>query len=302
MYSRNRTYLIMDIDVVGDDRCRFIADPFFLDSRIILFELFLQSPREKVIAAADISYPLPRYLGTVLRESGIDFSFPFTFLYNGTQYCLPGRSVCNNGSKQYATHVYRVSQGSLAFDDIGHLGVAGADPVVFPWHDRWFLICAQDGALELYVADNPLSRRWTRHPASPIARDLAMARMAGRPIETESGLVLFYQDCRRRYGEAVRAFRVSTLDSDTFAQNETNFSPIVAAQYNHDWNHHGMHHVDIDLNRARALVDGHHQDRGWRLALLYGVDRLDRLYPTPRTRWFFQSLYSRFANLAKCHI
>jgi hypothetical protein len=129
-----------------------------------------------------------------------------------------------------------------------------ADPSIFRFEDRWWLFaCAtpyQHDTLVLYYAAE-LVGLWTQHPKSPLVRvDKRQARPAGRILNFNNRLFRFAQDCLPQYGSSVRAFEISNLSTDTYAEAEYERSPILKAS-GAGWNASGMHHID-----ARQLADG----------------------------------------------
>jgi hypothetical protein len=71
-------------------------------------------------------------------------------------------------------------------------------------------------------------------------------------------LVRFAQDCRGRYGLAVRAFEIITLTADAYAERQIGPDPMLAVGRD-GWNAGGMHHVDAHQcgnQQWLACVDG----------------------------------------------
>ena len=106
-------------------------------------------------------------------------------------------------------------------------------------------------ALALFCAD-ALEGPWTEHPASPlIAGDRSRARPGGRVVMVDERPLRFAQDCGPRYGSGVRAFAITELTRDTYAEQECAESPVLGPA-GAGWNGKGMHHVD-----AWQMPDGH---------------------------------------------
>ena len=87
-------------------------------------------------------------------------------------------------------------------------------------------------------------------------------------IRVDGRLLRFAQVDRPSYGRAVRAFAVTTLTPETFA--ETAVGDTVLASTNRGWNARGMHHVDpiqVAPGRWIALVDG------YRRMVMFGLRR-----------------------------
>jgi hypothetical protein len=68
----------------------------------------------------------------------------------------------------------------------------------------------------------------------------------------------FTQDVEPTYGNAVRAFRITTLTATNYAEEPASTQPILNAT-GHGWRAWGMHQIDpveVRPNQWRAMVDG----------------------------------------------
>jgi len=259
----------------------FVADPFLAcdgDRLYLLFEVFVHEPREKFIGcamrAADGKW---RYLGPAIADDRHFYAFPFTFRFEGHWYCMP--DVRSRAGGPALGTLFRAVDFPKDWEPVETLEVAGDDPALFRCQDAWYLVCADREGVWLHRAESPLSRRWTRVGRSPIATGPHLRRMAGRPIACDDGAILFYQDCSLHYGEMVRAFRLRGLPGETVRHEQMPCSPVVCGQYDHRWNHLGMHHVDWNLERGLVAVDGHNAE-GWSIGLIE-AEELRRLVPAP---------------------
>ena len=57
-------------------------------------------------------------------------------------------------------------------------------------------------------------------------------------------LVRFAQDCSHAYGEAVRAFEITELTAERYAERPLQDGPFLRPGGS-GWNAGGMHHVDV---------------------------------------------------------
>lgn len=277
----------------------FVADPFLVveDSEIfVFFEIYeeLTEGTTQLIGVGRLKNSLEvEFLGPVLQSSKYDFSFPFTFQYKGKYYLLPEISTPSDPNPPL--RLYVSDDFPLNWNLYSEWEISGWDPVVFPYNDKRFLICSSRSTVNLYYSDSPVNGNWTLHPESPIANSSKLRRMGGRPLETDGKLYLFYQDCYWHYGEMVRCCEVVDLSGENFAQREIpEVSPIISGQYNHDWNHRGMHHIDIRLDDGFSIVDGRDK-KDWSIGYIKNRE-LKRLTPSPGELKFHRKL-SRYKQI-----
>jgi hypothetical protein len=112
--------------------------------------------------------------------------------------------------------------------------------------------------LRLYHAER-LTGPWIEHKRSPIVGDDGhIARPAGRVIVWQDHPIRFAQDCDPIYGTAVRAFAITTLTIDGYAERLLAADPVLRGS-GLGWNSGGMHHVDpqpLPGSAWLASVDG----------------------------------------------
>jgi hypothetical protein len=106
---------------------------------------------------------------------------------------------------------------------------------------------------------------WKEHPKSPIVDGNAVdGRRGGRILDQGDHVIRFAQDCSKRYGKGVNAFKVTKITESDYEEQRITRKPIVrdAGQLvrGSRWNRHGMHHIDacqVDGCSWLACVDGH---------------------------------------------
>lgn len=256
-------------DVTDYARADFVADPFLLASEAegwnLFFEVFNRNRRPTAVighATSDDRGRSWEYNGVVLRED-VHLAFPYVFEREDTFYMVPERW---NRDRPAAVRLYRTEtlpDGWQPMMTIVDPDRPLVDCVVFRWNDRWWAFLGSgDGRHDLlaYHADDLLTEQWTPHARNPIvsARPRA-ARPAGRPILSDDGIVLFLQDCARRYGDKVRAFDIERLSPTTYEDSERADSPVLEASDRlFGWNSGQMHHIDVRSTPAgrRCVVDG----------------------------------------------
>lgn len=287
---------IIDIrDINYRDGEGFVADPFLAKNgdTYLFFEVFYREPREKLICCAKITESLDaEYLGVAIQDSTYEFSFPYTFKFESEWYMIP--EITSTNKPETPLKLYRATDFPLEWSTESEFDVYGVDPVVFNWHNNWWLICRNKGDFLIYHSEDPTLGNWSEHTFNSKTRNTPN-RMAGRPVISGDNLYLMYQD-GIHYGERVRCFEVTELDQTTFEQKEVEDSPILHGQYTRGWNHLGMHHVDFNWEDGYAIVDGHNSS-GWKIGMVNLNTRSPppaRLTPAPEQFSLNQSLIRRW--------
>lgn len=251
---------ILTREQVADVPAAFVADPFLLphqDEWHMFFEVLHHGRGVGEIGwASSRDMRVWRYGGIVLREA-FHLSYPHVFAYRGDIYMTP--ETLGAG----AVRMYRADPFPSRWTPVAEL-VQGelADPTPFHFEERWWMFAcpapSRHDTLALFHAD-ALEGRWTEHPASPLIRaDKRRARPGGRVVLSGGRPLRFAQDCGARYGGGVRAFEITELTVDRFAERERAEGSILGAS-GAGWNGKGMHHVDaweMADGQWIAVVDG----------------------------------------------
>ncbi len=250
---------VLTRDDVTDVAASFVADPFLLrhdDVRHLFFEVFRRDRQRGEIGWASSADAIRwTYRQIVLREP-FHLSYPCVFAHAGDVFMVP--ETLDAG----AVRLYRADPFPTRWVPAGDL-IAGrmADPTPFRFDGRWWMFAcptpSTHDTLALFSAPR-LTGPWGAHPMSPlIAGDRRAARPAGRVTVWRDTPYRLAQDCVPRYGSAVRAFAITALREDAYAERECAQSPIVRAGAG--WNRKGMHHVDAWPSPSGgwiAAVDG----------------------------------------------
>lgn len=246
---------------VTDVRAEFIADPFMVqagDKWYMFFEVMNSLTSRGEIGCAVSQDGLHwKYLRTVLKEP-FHLSYPYVFEWEDQFYMIPESADANS------IRLYRAENFPYSWTFVSDL-IKGpyCDTSVF-YTDKtwWMLTCSQpktNDELRLFFADG-LTGPWTEHPASPVVRgDPSKARLGGRILVVEGGIIRFAQDDRRTYGKKVREFVITEISKTKYTEREYPGNPILSAQ-GKGWNRHGMHHLDAhEITRGNwiAVVDGY---------------------------------------------
>lgn len=223
----------------------FVADPFMIwrgDAWHLFYEILDWKTHRGVIGHA-VSANLFDWEATgVVLEEAYHLSYPHIFEHNGAVYMTAETLGAN------ALRLYKASSFPQEWEHVADLMEgAHADPTLFHHEGTWYAFTCTapetHDELRLYWAEE-LTGPWREHPASPIVSgDPQRARPAGRVIRHKNQWLRFAQDCGGAYGLAVRAFRITALDREQYAEEEVKESPVLQAAGS-GWNANGMHHID----------------------------------------------------------
>jgi hypothetical protein len=238
--------------------CNFVADPFVVrrDGTWYLFFELLNA----VTGQGDIGLATSRdgwtwqFRQTVLDEP-FHLSYPFVFEWNGAWYMLP------EGARSGALTLYHAVDFPLRWEpDCKLLEGEYVDTTLLQYAGRWWMFTMAKGSrdLLLFMADGPRGP-WTPHPASPLIRNNGHITRGGGRITVHNGTPLrFTQDVEPTYGNALRAFRITTLTDTEYAEEPATAEPVLKAT-GRGWRAWGMHQLDpveVKSNQWQAMVDG----------------------------------------------
>lgn len=149
-------------------------------------------------------------------------SYPFIFEWAGVRYMIP-ESASNR-----SVELLRCERFPEKWKSLGMLieGVALADATLVHWNGHFWMFAAHGlpGAsnydeLHVYWADE-LAGPWRAHRLNPVKIDAGSSRPAGPLFVYDGYLVRPTQDCRNRYGDAVKLMKVTRLDQGGFEEEE----------------------------------------------------------------------------------
>ena len=244
---------------ITDIPADFVADPFMLRrgrTWYMFFEVMHTETKLGEIGLATSNDALNWTYDRIVLKEPFHLSYPYVFEWRNEYYMLP--ETLNAG----AVCLYKALDFPYNWTVVARLIDSQlADPSIVRFNDRWWLFACstpyQHDTLRLYFADE-LTGPWTEHPKSPlIQNDKRRARPAGRILKFGNRLFRFAQDCTPQYGSSVRAFEITSLTKDNYAEVELHI-PILKASGN-GWNAKGMHHIDA-----------HQQPDGYWLACVDG--------------------------------
>jgi len=270
---------------IADPPLHFIADPFLYrdgEQWWLFFEILRVGPYRGVIALASSQDGLAWHYEGVVLETEEHLSYPLVFRWGEDYYLLP----CIYGPNE--VRLYRAAPGEFPYTwtPIATLlsGRAFADATIFRHAERWWMLVSDSASemLWLYSSDELTEpSHWQEHPASPLVTlDRRLARPAGRVLHLAGDrLIRLAQRCDHVYGELVRAFEITQLDGEHYAEVELPESPVLVGDGS-GWNAERMHTLNPWWTGERWLcaVDGYD---GFRWSIGIYSDRLDPVTAAP---------------------
>ncbi|MFC6835893.1 glucosamine inositolphosphorylceramide transferase family protein [Halomarina ordinaria] len=254
-------------DVTDFGRPGFVADPFLLpgeDRWHLFFEVFdrHRTPTAAIAHATSPDGLTWRYDGVVLATDD-HIAFPYVFTHDGRYYMLPERWNRETPAPVTLFEATDFPRGWEPCVDVVRPERFLSDCVVFPHEGRWWALAGSDDGrhdLLAYHSETLLAEEWTPHAANPVVEGRPRgARPGGRPLVFEDGVTLVVQDCRARYGHAVRAYDIERLSPAEYADRQRPDSPLVRPTDDAlGWNSGAMHHLDAWPvgDRWLCAVDG----------------------------------------------
>lgn len=243
---------------VTDVDAEFVADPFMVREAGTWYMFFEVLNRQS--GHGDIGLAVSQdgygwnYKQIVLDEP-FHLSYPSVFKWNGEYYMIPETRLA------YAVRLYKAAEFPFKWTYVKDL-IAGnfLDPTIFHDNQRWWMFVSERcDVLHLFYADD-LEGPWTRHPQSPVVTlDGNIARPGGPVLNCEGRFYRYTQDCDPTYGNQVRAFEITELTTERYAEKPVDGNPILQAT-GHGWNAEQMHHIDphyVDGVGWIAVVDGY---------------------------------------------
>ena len=239
-----------DVDDYG--RENFVADPFLWPGTDGLWHMFFEVYSPSVPVGGSIGHATSpngrewEYDQIVLRAD-THLSFPYVFKHAGDVYMIPEEETA--ATAQFV-NLYRATEFPREWiheRTMLSLDHPNNDTIVFRWDGRWWMLVGDSRihGIHAYYADD-LFGGWSAHENNPVIQNRQRAgRPGGRPIVSDDGIIVFYQDCEERYGHKLRTFGVSSLSPSTYVDYELEASPVLTPTGDDvGWNAGRMHHID----------------------------------------------------------
>ncbi|SDJ41037.1 glucosamine inositolphosphorylceramide transferase family protein [Natronorubrum texcoconense] len=253
-------------DVTDFGAVDFVADPFLFVTDTGEWHMFFEVLNRDRTPPAAIGHATSPDGGftweydRIVLETDEHLSFPYVFEWEGRRYMVPEEG----GPDGTTVTLYEAVEFPTAWKPVA-TPVANDhgtdDTILFHWEERWWAIVGDsvyENRIHVYHSESLRADDWTPHAANPVVTDRPSAtRPAGRPILRDNRLLVFYQDCRRQYGDKVRAYEITALSPTAYADRECAESPILEGSDSLlGWSSGRMHHVDA-----------WHTGDGWRCAV-----------------------------------
>ena len=210
---------------VSDVQANFVADPFIIRVRDSLFCFFevgnMNSKKGEIGLASSHKIIDWKYQKIVLSEP-FHLSFPHVFMEACAYYMIP------ESSQDSSIRLY-VSKGfplKWKLDTILLNGNHFMDNIIFKHKDFWWLFTSTSNNNLLLYYSHSLHGPWISHPANPIKKDYPDgSRMAGNIFIKNDSLFRFAQDDYPNYGNNIRTFYISKIDSVNYEEKEVILLP-----------------------------------------------------------------------------
>lgn len=248
---------------VSDIFAGYVADPFMLrvdGTWYMFFEVVNELSKKGEIGLATSSNGLRWNYRQIVLDEPFHLSYPYVFQWHDEFFMVP-ESCQTNSIRLYRADSFpwRWSFVTPLIDSKDYV-----DPSLVHFGDKWWLFASSGKAprraeyLHLFSADE-LTGPWREHPKSPVVKgDAAIARPGGRVFVLGNHVIRYTQDCASTYGRQVRAFEITEMTEDTFAERLVSDEPILQPSAG-GWTEMGMHHIDPHLledGSWLACVDG----------------------------------------------
>jgi len=246
---------------VTDVKAFAVADPFLVRNNgcwYMFFEVMNTCTDQGDIALATSEDGKKWKYEKVVLDEEYHLSYPYVFNHEGNYYMIPESGKANK------LNLYRAVNFPFEWERVSTLleGSFG-DHGIVQHQGCWYLFANpnpyQNNKLNLYYSDD-LFGKFIELPMSPVVSDNAsMARPGGRMISWDGGIIRYTQNCKKEYGKALNAVKITELTKEKYAEEKIKSNPILKSGKN-EWNRHGMHHleaVQIDDQKWIGFVDGY---------------------------------------------
>jgi len=250
---------------VTDRKADYIADPFMImknDKWYMFFEIKIKDSFK-----TELAYATSKDCFNWKYEKALDIkplfrSYPYVFEFENVIYMLPEteplKSIILYSAEDFPEKWKK--ECTIAS------GKNYVDPSIFRYNNKWWIFVSTTNNSELYLFySDSLKGPWEEHKLNPIIKNNpSFARPGGRVIEYQSNLYRVGQDCKKNYGECVRAFKIKKLSVGEY-EEELVPNPIIS-KGTLGWNLKGMHTFDaheLEDGSWIAVVDGYKEGIVW---------------------------------------
>lgn len=252
-------------DIHDFGRVTYVADPFLLPVNgnwHMFFEIYngSRSPTAAIGHATSSDGYNWKYNRRILTTD-THLSFPYVFTWDGDFFLVPDQMQPVSESNITIYRATNFPENWTPVTTIISPPRRTSDHVIFRWNDHWWCLVGheQTGSLYCYHSPELLTGGWIEHNKNPVISNRSKAaRPGGRPIVTDEGIIMFYQDCANSYGERIHARMVEELTPQSFVEQSYQDIPVADGNGIIGWNSGSMHHIDPWLvnNGIFCAVDG----------------------------------------------
>ena len=238
--------------LVTDIKADFVADPItikFMEKHYCFFEVgYNLSSKADIAVAESIDGVNWNYEKVVLSE-GFHLSFPLVFNWDSVMYMIP-ESSADHSIRLYKSNAFPFK---WSLDTILMEGAPYMDNVIYRKGEYWYLFTSTSNSNLFLYYSTSLHGSWKPHPMNPIISDFADgARMAGKIIMMNDSIIRVGQDDYPNYGNNVRTFLITELDTLKYQEVEINLFPNIKSEISLFSN--GIHTCSLIENDSLFIV------------------------------------------------
>ena len=238
---------------INSKKSVYHADPFgFLKDgnyHIICEEYDYSNPKGYLTSfqVDGLSYQISNKV--VALKKDYHLAFPYSFEYEGINYCIPENSVGGNVD----LYRYDISKGQLVFEQTLIENLQAVDASLFFHEGSWWLFftdtISTNERLKIFYSAN-MRGPYSPHANNPVKVDVRSSRPAGKPFVFDGKLLRPTQDCSERSGRRICINQINKLSPTEFKESEfTLLNQSSSSEYAD-----GMH--TFCVTEGAVIVDG----------------------------------------------
>lgn len=237
-----------------DPKYYFYADPFFLDSNIIVEGLSKKKAKgELLIVDSNKNIIIKK-----IKHGRNHLSYPYTLK------CPQGTFIYPDSYSFKKPILYLINNDNIECIEMNRFSKSLSDPSVILYEDNFYLFANysnEPGILRLWISKTPFFDKVIEHPSSPISISPRGGRMGGRIFYFDKIWYRLGQDCSSDYGNGLILYKIKKLSINYYIEEEIDY-------FKYDMPLKGPHNIDIYKN---IIVWDYYEER---FNLLAGFKRL----------------------------
>ena len=211
---------------------RFLADPFIIDSKIIVEGLKINSCKGDLLLMGNNQ-------NTILNKinlKGRHLSYPYTQEFKLGNFIYPDSGSLKNAILYSGKSPLYLKKSTMKFFKKGL-----CDPSILK-HNGYFYLFAnypnEKYVLRLWISLDPYFNSVKEHNKSPIFISPEGGRSGGRIFKLKNKLYRFGQDCTGSYGNGLILFEIESLDQENYCEKKI-------SKFKLQGSYRGPHNIDF---------------------------------------------------------